>query len=241
LKPVSAEVGTLNITDYTLLERVTENDTDSPMNVKYIDATTLENSQTTSWSNTSKVVVSEKIGLTLGYFGSDTSVSFEQDWEQGGTSSHKTTLGSQVEYDLVIPAHNRQTITMLGATGNGQIVVTYDASLSGYVFCNYSNPYALPGRDDTHHFYAVLIESLLAQSGISNSIQVKQTISLSSYKWTKTTFVNQFLAGPSANGPSANGPSANVPSANGPSAEGPSAEEAQVLAVADVNKTMSAG
>ncbi len=215
LEPISAVPGPLDIKDYTLFVKEADNGTDNPIPNKFTDTTTLEDTQTNSWSNTSKIVVSEKIGLTFGFFGSDTSVSYEQDWEKAGSSSHKTVLGTQTTYDLVIPPHNRQVITMLGATGKGDVTVTYRASLSGSVFCNYGDPYALPGRTDKHHFYAADMQSILATMGKSSAVQIVQTISLSSYRWSRTTFDNQPLSGAAA--------------------------EAQVLAVADVNKTLSAG
>jgi len=220
LQPVSWVAGQFTPNDYTLVVRETDNSTSAPISTKYTDSIQVENTQTTTWLNTSKLTVSEKIGITLGFFGSDTSVSFEQDWQQGGSSSNKTTLGSQVEYDLEIPAETKQTITMLGGTGQGSITVTYNGVLSGYVFCNYSSPYALPGRDDKHHFYAMPVAWVLQQQNLPNPVQVQQQISLSSYKWTKTTFVNTPLS----------------TKALAVAAD----EEANVLAVAKVDTIMSA-
>jgi hypothetical protein len=198
LVPQNAEVTDVKIEAAQIFSAEYPNNTDQEIEGEFDDTINRSNTQATNWSQTQTLSVSEEVGITIGFFGSKTNLSYQQAWQKGGSESSEVTLGSRIVLRFPIPPHETRWVTSVGFLGTAKITITYAASLTGIIYCNYSDPYAIPAGGSKHHFYGIGIENVLNQLGKPNQLLMKQTIDVTSYAWQKTSVDPQQPSGPAA-------------------------------------------
>jgi hypothetical protein len=175
LVPQGAEVTDVKVEAAQIFSAEYPNNTDQQIEGEFEDTISKSNTQATNWSQTQTLTVSEEIGITIGFFGSKTNLSYQQAWQKGGSESSEVTLGSRITLRFPIPPHESRWVTSAGFLGTAKVTITYAASLTGLVYCNYGSPFAIPAGGSTHHFYGIGIDSILNQLGKSNQLLMKQT------------------------------------------------------------------
>ena len=189
--PLSAEVTDVKVQAAQIFAAEYPNNTNQEIQGEFEDTISKSNTQTTNWSETKTLSVSEEVGITIGFFGSKTNLTYQQAWQKGGSESSQVTLGSRILLRFPIPPHETRWVTSVGFLGTAKITITYAASLTGLVYCNYGDPYAIPSGGSKHHFYGISIGNILSQLGKANQLLIRQTIDVTSYAWQKTSVDSQ--------------------------------------------------
>lgn len=180
LQPVSAVFTGIKVADASLASHEVTNETHKTVNVDVAFTTQKDNTAETNWSRTSTLSVSQSVSFGIRFFGADTSVSFSQAWQQGGSQSQTISIGSSVSIFYELDPGETIVVTNWGDIGTATVKITYRANLSGLVFANYSSRY----RD--HHFWGLPINSVLNTLGRPNWITIEQDLHLKSYLYSKT-------------------------------------------------------
>ena len=181
LRPVSAVFTGTDVVNSALATHEVTNNTNKVVQADVSFTTQKDNTEETNWSQTTTLTVTQSISFSIKFFGSDTSISFAQDWQKGGSHSQTISVGSSVSIFVELDPGETVVVTNWGDIGSANVKVTYIASLSGLVFANYGNTY------QGHHFWGLDVNSVLNAMGVSNSITVVQNMKLHSYLYTKTS------------------------------------------------------
>jgi hypothetical protein len=184
LRPVSAVFTGIDVTDSALAKHEVTNDTGKVVQVDVSFTTQKDNTAETNWSQTSSLSVTQSVSFGIKFFGADTSISFSQDWQQGGSKTQTISVGSSVSIFYELDPGETVIVTNWGDTGSATVRVTYQASLSGLVFANYGNKY----KD--HHFWGLDVNGVLNALGVVNRIEILQNMKLNSYLYTRTSVGN---------------------------------------------------
>jgi hypothetical protein len=181
LRPVSAVFTGIEVTNSALAKHEVTNNTDKVVQVDVAFTTQKDNTAETNWSQTTSLSVTQSVSFGIKFFGADTSISFTQDWQKGGSHAQTISVGSSVSIFYDLDPQETIVVTNWGDIGTASVKVTYFASLSGLVFANYGNKY------QNHHFWGLDINGVLNTLGVSNRIEIVQNIKLDSYLYTKTS------------------------------------------------------
>jgi hypothetical protein len=195
LTPVSAVVTGKDVTALMLATNEVENGTDKIVPTNLAFTAKMNNSAEVNWSKTSTLSVSQDIGFEIGFFGSKTTFGFSQAWQNGASHSQSLEIGSTTTILYDLDPKERVVVQLWGEAGKANVEVTYQATLTGVVFCNYKD------RQKGHFFWGIDIGSILNTLGRPNSIEMKQQLSLTSYLYTRTVVTKPTSALQAEGGP----------------------------------------
>ena len=183
LVPLSAQVTNVSTPNSALAFNKVTNNLSKPVKANVAFQTQMQDTAQTSWSETSTLTVTQDVSFTVGFFGTTSTVSFAQAWQKGGSRTTSVTIGSTTSIEVTLDPHETVLVQNWGDTGTATVAVTYQASLSGGVACNYGNKW------NGHHFWYFDINSVLANlgGGVPNSVRAVQELDLTAYLYTNTT------------------------------------------------------
>lgn len=132
-----------------------------------------------NWSNTSTVEIGQTISYDIGFLGAgaggETSLSYSQTWEQGGSESKSVTLGSNSGVTVTLQPGKSVESELTASQGKLTVQIVYQQTLSGDTAINYSDTYK------GHHFWALDINTVMSAAGYPTSITTTETIEIDFY------------------------------------------------------------
>lgn len=180
---VTSASGALSSTEpQALSEVVFCNTSDVDGTFSHTLASTVSNTATTGWSESSEVGFSITATAKMEIEGTGGSVSdtlsLKSTSGTSGSTSQSTTIttGNAVVATLKPGQKAKAVLTAKKAT----LVATinYQISVSGSVFANYGDSFQAPGFTGNHHFYNVDLLTLMDLDSLPSSISQTQTISM---------------------------------------------------------------
>ncbi|MBB5863671.1 follicular epithelium yolk protein subunit [Xanthomonas sp. 3058] len=154
-----------------------------------------------NWSETSTVEVGQTISYDISFLGSgaggETSLSYSQSWEKGGSESQSVTLGTSSGITVTLQPNQSVEAELTASRGKLTVQIVYQLTLSGYTAINYGDTY----KD--HHFWALDINAVMAAAGSPTSITTTETIEIDFYANSKIVLkdpsgksLTSFVVGP---------------------------------------------
>lgn len=141
-----------------------------------------------SWSDTTTIEVGQSISYGISFLGSgaqgETSFSFSQASEIGGSESEIVTLGTNAGVEVLLDPGQSVTAELSASKGTLKVLVTYQLSLSGWTASNYSDRY----RD--HHFWGIEVNGVMSAGNIPTTITLTETIEVGFYANSSITVVD---------------------------------------------------
>lgn len=155
----------------------------------------------TNWSNTSTVEVGQTISYDISFLGSgaggETSLSYSEEWQKGGSESESVTLGTSSGVAVTLQPGQSVDSELTASRGKLLVQIVYQQTLSGMVAVNYSDTY----KD--HHFWSLDINSVMSAAGLPTSVTTTETIEIDFYANSKIVLKDQagqavasFIVGP---------------------------------------------
>jgi hypothetical protein len=141
--------------------------------------TTVENTAESNWSKSNTISVSKSISTDVKFLGagvgSDNVLSYSHSWGKGGSKSKSTTLSVTGSTTSKVPPGKTGKMELNASQGHLTIRVTYEASLVGTTAVHYS------GKYKKHYYWDFGIAGVMQHSGISNSIEYHEDITVGFY------------------------------------------------------------
>lgn len=138
-----------------------------------------------NWSSSSAVGINQSISYGIQFLGAgaqgETSLSFTQTWEQGGSESETVTLGSSAGVTVTLQPGQTVEAILSASKGVLTVEVDYQLTLSGDTAVNYN-----PTWKD-HHFWALDINAVMAKAGLPVNITTRETITIDYFTNTHIT------------------------------------------------------
>lgn len=132
-----------------------------------------------NWSDTTSVEIGQSISYGLSFLGSgaegETSMSFSETWEQGGSESETVTLGMSSGVTVDLGPGESVNAELTASKGTLTVQVVYQLTLSGDTAINYSDTY------NGHHFWGLPINSVMSAAGYPTTITTTETITIAFY------------------------------------------------------------
>jgi hypothetical protein len=132
-----------------------------------------------SWSNTQSVGIQQSISYGVSFLGTgasgESSLSYTQTWEQGGSQSQSMTLGTSAGVEIELGPGKSVEAQLTASKGTLTVQIVYQLTLSGNVALNYNPTYK------GHHFWTFDVNSVLAAGGIPITITTTETIEIGYY------------------------------------------------------------
>lgn len=139
----------------------------------------VRNTVTSSWSSSDSVSFGQKIKYKVGFLGTggegETSISFESSWGEGGSESQTIVVGLSSGVSVELEPGEYVFSTIQASRGTMKVKVTYRATLSGFVACNYD-----PTFED-HHFWAYDVNAMLQAAERPTEVLVEETLDIGFY------------------------------------------------------------
>jgi hypothetical protein len=141
-----------------------------------------------NWSNTSAVEISQTISYEISFLGSggggESSFSYTETWEKGGSDSESITLGTSTGVDAELQPGQAVDAELTASRGELTVQIVYQLSLIGDVAVNFSNPW------NGHHFWAYDLKSVMAAAGYPTTITSTQEITVGFYSSSSVVLKN---------------------------------------------------
>lgn len=133
----------------------------------------------TNWSNTSAVEIGQSISYGVSFLGAgaegETSMSFSQTWEQGGSQSETVTLGMSSGVSVDLAPGQAVEAELTASRGTLTVQVVYQLTLSGDTAINYGDTFK------GHHFWGLDINAVMSAAGYPTTITTTETITVAFY------------------------------------------------------------
>lgn len=127
-----------------------------------------------SWSDTTTIEVGQSISYGISFLGSgaegETSFSFSQASENGGSESETVTLGMSSGVEVLLDPGQSVTAELSASKGTMKVLVTYQLSLSGWTAMNYSDRY------QGHHLWGMDLNNVMSAGKIPTTITLTETV-----------------------------------------------------------------
>ncbi|NCS36269.1 MAG: follicular epithelium yolk protein subunit [Microcystis aeruginosa G11-01] len=154
-----------------------------------------------NWSNSSTVEVGQTISYDISFLGAgaggETSLSYSETWEQGGSESESVTLGSSSGVTVTLQPGQSVVSELTASKGKLTVQIVYQQTLSGVTAINYGNTYK------GHHFWALNINAVMSAAGYPTTITTTETIEIDFYANSKIVLkdpqgqaIASFVVGP---------------------------------------------
>jgi hypothetical protein len=141
-----------------------------------------------TWSQSTAVGIGQTISYEIGFLGSgaggETSLTYEETWEKGGSESESVTLGTSSGLTVTLQPGQSVEADLIASRGVLKVQVVYQLTLTGYVAMNYSTPF------NGHHFWAAEVNAVMAAAGYPTSIVSTETIEIDYYANSTITLKN---------------------------------------------------
>jgi hypothetical protein len=132
-----------------------------------------------NWTNSSALEVGQTISYEIGFLGSgaggETSMSFTETWEEGGSESETVTLGTSSGVVVTLQPGQAVEAELEASKGVLQVQIVYQLTLAGVTAINYGDTY----KD--HHFWGLDINAVMQAGGLPTSIVTTETLSVDFY------------------------------------------------------------
>ena len=136
-----------------------------------------------NWTNTQSIDVSQSVSYGISFLGSgaegETTFSFSQSWEQGGSNSETVTLGSSSGVEVTLQPGQSVTAELSAGKGSLQVQIVYQVTLIGDTAINYGDPY------QGHHFWALDVNAVMAYGNIPTTLTMTEVITIDYYSNSK--------------------------------------------------------
>ncbi|KAL0810334.1 hypothetical protein ABMA28_010487 [Loxostege sticticalis] len=140
---------------------------------------TVENTFSTSWSQSSEVTISQELEYDVNVFFAKltgtTGFSYTSSWGKSVEESETVTIGSTTSMETELAPGQAATAVLSANRGYVEIEVVYVASLRGNVAVNFRNGY------NGHYFWGPSIGKVMEAGGLSNEIVTVETIKVGVY------------------------------------------------------------
>lgn len=197
LKPIFAVVTNPKIESSDVGKQIKQNKSDIEVEMDGAFETEVENSTETNWSTTSELKISEAISFDFEFFGSTTTLSFSQQWQEGGSKTKTMTVGQTSGIKVKTPPKTEFHFTNTANIGTATIQITYEASLSGGIVAKYRKAYQAPGSAGPHYFYYIQLQYILPLVGSTNSQRSVMNMDTTGYEYSTTSVSGPFPIGAS--------------------------------------------
>lgn len=141
-----------------------------------------------SWSDTTTIEVGQSISYGISFLGSgaegETSLSFSQASEQGGSESETVTLGTNAGVEVPLDPGESVTAELSASKGTLTVEIVYQLTLSGWAAMNYSDEY------QGHHFWGMDINAVMAAGNIPTTVTISETLEVGFYANSTITLAN---------------------------------------------------
>lgn len=179
LRPVSARILSQNTSPTLIMTQDFVNNSSVPATFNAGISQSVENTVSTSWSTGGTLSVGGAVEIGVKIFGiggtATASISYEQSWGVGGEKSTSVVLGAESGLEVTLAPGKAVTAELVATRGTMRTEVIYSGSLSGQCALNY-NP-----RYNGHHFWALPITRVMANSNIGNAISSTQILDVGFY------------------------------------------------------------
>ncbi|HEX8834273.1 MAG TPA: hypothetical protein VF719_08730 [Abditibacteriaceae bacterium] len=143
----------------------------------------------TNWSESSEVAVGQTISYDISFLGSgaggETSLSFTETWESGGSESESVTLGTSSGVSVTLQPGQSVESQLTASQGKLMVQIVYQLSIiaGGVTAVNYSDTY------QGHHFWALDLQGTMNSVALPISITTTETIEVDFYANSKIVLV----------------------------------------------------
>lgn len=146
------------------------------------------NTTESSWSETSSVSVSQSFNYEVSFLGSggggETSMSYSQEWGQGGSQSDSITVGSDTGVSVTLEPGESVDAQLTASRGVMKVRIVYKAYLVGDVAVNYNPTYK------GHHFFALDVGGVMDAAGLPKSRLFTEDIQVGYYANSKVVLTD---------------------------------------------------
>jgi hypothetical protein len=143
----------------------------------------VNNTTSSNWSTGGNLTVQQMIKYEIGFLGTggggETTLSYEQSWGIGGQESKSVTIGSTSGVNVDLDPGESVVVELSASRGVMKVRIRYNAYLIGSTAINYNPTY----KD--HHFWSLVIGSVMSAGGISNSVASTEDIEIGYYSNSK--------------------------------------------------------
>lgn len=142
----------------------------------------VSNTSTSTWSTGGTLSIGQKITYGIDFIvegKGETSLSYSQSWNVGGTHSKTITVGSTSGVSVVLDPGEAVIASLSASRGALKVRIRYNAYLIGSTAVNYNPSYK------GHHFWSLPIGAVMAAGGISNSVKSTEDMSIGYYSNSK--------------------------------------------------------
>lgn len=140
---------------------------------------TIENSITTSWSETHDLTLSQEVeydvNVIFAKLSGKTGISYTSSWGKTIEKSEAVTIGSTASIETELQPKQAVKSVLTATRGTLEVEVIYLASLRGNVAVNFKKPH------NGHHFLGPHVEAVMKAGGLSNELETVQTIKVALY------------------------------------------------------------
>ncbi|CAG9572648.1 unnamed protein product [Danaus chrysippus] len=139
----------------------------------------VENTITTSWSQSKEISVSQEfeydLSVIFAKISGSTEISFTSTYGKSEERSETVTIGSTSAVEIELKPGQSATAVLTAKKSELEIEVVYVTTLRGNVAVNFRRPYK------GHHFYGPSVIAVLKSAGLETEIMTYETIKLGTF------------------------------------------------------------
>ena len=179
LSAISAEILQITSNPVIVDQKTSTNYLNKMISVNTAMSTSVEQTASTEWSETSSIEISQSITYGLDFMGTGvtgtTSLTFNQQWGHGGSQSKAITIGTTHGTTFDVDPGESVSVKLTASMGSMKIRIVYEARLTGCTAINYQRKY----KD--HNFWCLDINEVMRAGGITNAIRFTEDIEVGYY------------------------------------------------------------
>jgi hypothetical protein len=148
----------------------------------------LEDTVSNMWSQNNQLTLSQsvkyEVKMGLSSVTGESSLSYANSWGKTNTESVSKTVGSEAGVAVLLQPEQAANVSMTATRGAMTIRITYSATLTGTVACNY------PKKYKGSHFWGYNINNVLNAANMQTSFTSTETIRIGFYTNARVILTN---------------------------------------------------
>lgn len=174
LRVKRAEILSITSAPTIISTKTLKNSYTKPAKFKASISEQIQDTSTSSWSDTTSIEVKQKFNYGVAVQG-ETTLDYKHTWGQSGSESKNITVGSEEDITVTLDPGESADVELTASRGTMKVRITYEASLTGTSAANYNPTYK------GHHFWDVPITSIMKADNLPTIKEFTEDIDVGYY------------------------------------------------------------